>query len=255
MTRPARHRAATAVGTALVSALALAAPAGATHEGAHPTARTERTFVHCAGPTKAENVNLFATGPPGWNTTAPTQSLTAGGGCGALDSGALRGGNPQTLYDAVFRGKFTGNIRDMTLELHNLLLGRVRNGATFTVRVRMLIDGVPIFPETLGRSAAVTPQVVSSGLVEKLLISIPNLGCARDIVDADGNVTGVVTDGLMTDDGEGAVEHDIQIAIDSNFEERAGAWMWDATEVPTGITFNPDGLAPAQVLPTKRATC
>ncbi len=249
------RRTALAVATSALAVLALAVPAAATHGGVHPTARSERTYFHCAGPTKVENVNLVTSGPTSWNTTAPAQSFQQGAGCGSVDPGALRGGNPQTIYDAVFRGTFSGNVRDLTIELHNLLLGRVRTGTTSTVRVRMLIDGVPIFPETAGVAVAVTPELSSTGASEKLLISVPNLGCTRDVVDADGNVVDVIKGGLMEENGEGTLERDIQLAIDSNFVDRAGAWVWDATEVPAGITFNPESLAAAEAAPTTPAVC
>jgi hypothetical protein len=235
--------------------LATALPAGAEHGGTHPTFREERTYINCAGPTKVENANLPLSGPPDWDTTPPAQSATEGGGCGALDPGALRGGNPQTIYDAVFRGLFQGNLRDLTFELHNLVLSQVRTGETFRVRVRMLIDGVEIFPETEGVFVDVTPELSETGISEKFLFSVTGLGCAREILDEDGNVVDVVRGGLATQDGDGSQVRDIQIAIDSFFIDRASAWVWDATEVPSGITFNPDELAEAQVPASNPAIC
>ncbi len=249
------RRTALAIATSALAALALAPPVGAAHQGEHPTTRSERMYFHCAGPTKVENVNLVVSGPTSWNAEPPTQSLQQGGGCGSVDSGALRGGNPQTLYDAVFRGTFTGNLRDMTLELHNVLIGRVRSGGAFTVRVRMLIDEVPVFPETVGAAVTVTPERSSNGTSEKLVISIPDLGCTREITDADGNVVEVVKGGLVAEDGDGTTERTIKLAIDSYFAERAGLWAWDATDVPAGITFNPASLAAAQARPTTPAVC
>src|SRR5688572_7403626 len=105
--RPAR------VAVALVAVLAIAAPAAADHGGIHPTVRTEKTYFHCAGPTKVENVNLPASGSTPWNTTPPVGSYTGGNGCGAADP-AVQGGGLATIYDATFSGFFTGNLRDMT---------------------------------------------------------------------------------------------------------------------------------------------
>lgn len=241
---------------AVLAIAALAAPASATHGGIHPTVREERTYFHCTGPTKVENLNLILGGPTTWNAEPPAGSYQEGEGCGSLDPGALRGGNPGTIYDAVFAGTFTGNIRDLTIELHNLALSRARTGTTFEVRVRMLIDGLQIFPETAGVQVEVTPELSSTGASEKFLISVPNLGCSREILDEQGNVVDVVTDGFVSENGDGTSEHTIQLAIDSIFVNRAGAWVWDATEIPSGITFNPTGqLATAQANPLGAASC
>lgn len=238
----------------LCAALAIAAPAAADHGGIHPTVRAERTYFHCAGPTKVENVNLVASGPTPWSTTAPAGSYTAGNGCGAADP-AVQGAGLATLYDAVFSGTYTGNIRDMTLELHNLVLSRARQAATFQVRVRMLIDGEPALPETAGRVVTVTPILSSTGATELFQISIPKLGCSRDIFDADGKLVDVKTDGLVTENGDGISEHSIQIAIDSPAPQ-ASAWVWDATEIASGITFNPTApLAAAKANPVSQANC
>lgn len=245
----------------LISAAAIAVstlPASATHEGPHPTARTERTYVHCGGPTKVENVNLFLSGRPSWNTTPPSASYTLGGGCGALDPGALRGGFPQAepIYDAVFRGTFTGNIRNLTIEAHNLLLSRARSQETFTIRLQIFVDGERIMP-TSGPSLGipVTPELSSSGLSEKFLISVPDLGCTRDVFDEEGNLIDVVTGGLMRDHGDGQTVREVEVHLDSHFTDRASAWVWDATEIPTGITFNPLALAGATARPSVSAQC
>ncbi|HEV3473901.1 MAG TPA: hypothetical protein VG602_00830 [Actinomycetota bacterium] len=241
---------------AVVAVLAIGGPAAATHGGIHPTFRTERVYFHCVGSTKVQNVNLVTDGPATWNTTAPTQSVQEGAGCGYLEPGAARGGNQQTVYDAPFVGKFTGNLRDLTVELHNLALGRVRPpGSLFVIRVRGSIDGTPIFPETAGRSVTIAPVVSSTGASEKLLFTIKGIGCAREVLDAEGNVVDVKTAGLATEDGDGAAEHELILTIDSFYTQQASAWVYDTTEVPAGITFNPPSEEAATVRVENPVTC
>jgi hypothetical protein len=246
----------------VLAVLAIGGPAAATHGGIHPTFRTERVYFHCAGAVKVQNVGLVTDGTPSWDTTAPTQSVQEGAGCGVLDPGAARGTAQETIYDAAFRGKFTGNLRDFTVELHNLALSRLRPGQMFILRVRLSIDGTPVFTETVGNFVNVVPEVSSTGASEKFLFSVRGLGCAREITDADGNVVDVKTAGLAVDDGNGAAEHEILLTVDSGIigqptqnQTQNSIWVWDTTEVPSGITFNPETLAAGSVGINNPASC
>jgi hypothetical protein len=245
-----------------VTVVAAGGPAAATHGGSHPTFRTERVYFHCAGVNKVQNVAIVTDGTPSWDTTAPTQSVQQGAGCGALDPGAARGTAQESIYDAAFRGKFTGNLRDLTVELHNLALSRLRPGQMFILRVRLSIDETPVFTETVGNFVNVVPEASSTGASEKFLFSIRGLGCAREITDADGNVVDVKTAGLATDDGNGDDEHELLLTIDSGIvgaptqnQTQNSIWVWDTTEVPSGITFNPETLAAGSVRIDKPASC
>ena len=238
----------------LLAVLAIAAPASATHGGIHPTARPERVYFHCNGPTKVGNVNLVAAGPVIWDTTPPAGSVTEGEGCGNLDPGAARGNNQGTIYDAQFQGTFTGNLEDLTIEVHNLLLNQIDTDGSYRIRVWLTIDGVEVIPNTT--FVDVAPQASETGASHKFLFSVPNLGCSREVLDEEGNVVSVVTDGFVTQDGDGTSEHDVLLTLDSWFADRASAWVYDTTEVPSGITFNPDGdLATAKANPADPANC
>jgi hypothetical protein len=218
---------------ALVTAglvLALAGPASAA-----PTFRTETVYFHCTGPTKVSNLNnINAQGvgmdtPTAWDTNAPTQSVQQGAGCGAIDVGAVRNAG---LVDGYFKGKFTGNLRDLTLRVHNLLLSRARNTPTLGVKISALeIDGNLVVDN---QAVNVTPVVSSTGASEYVELS----------------VTGI---GLAPEDGDGTTAHEITIYLDTDPNQQQGAWVWDTTEVPSGIVFNPPTLAAAQIAATPPA--
>ncbi len=232
--------------------LAFAQPAVATHGGIHPTFRQENVYFHCNTPTKLQNVNWFSSGTVRWDMNAPTQSVQGGAGCGALEPGAYRNDAPNSPWDPVFEGTFTGNLRSMTVRLHNLVLSQARTATTFTVRVRLLIDGQELLTPT-GRNAVVTPVASSTGASELFEFSIRNLGFADEVLDPEGNVVDVQTGGLATENGDGEIERAVTLVIDSFTATQASAWAWDTTEVPSGITFNPPTLAAAKVtadLPT-----
>jgi hypothetical protein len=239
----------------------LAAPAAATHGGNHPTFPQERVYFHCSGETKIYNVNWLAqagaeTSFVPWNTTPPPGSVTTGAGCGGADVGWVT----NEVYDVVFMGTFTGNLRDMTVQLDEFIVNQMREDVTGVVlRVYGEIDGEPIFPggtpETgyTGRTLTVTPTRVNSGATDRYVFSITNLGYAIDIFDEEGNLIDVETGGMALEDGNGVNEHYLRllVGIDSFPGEDpptgTTAWVWDTTEVPSGLTFNPPTLAAASV--------
>lgn len=235
---------------AVAASMALVTPATATHGGIHPTFRSERVYFHCAGPAKVENANFQATGAVSpWNTTAPAGSYQTGNGCGWLDPGHTSGG----IHDANFSGAFTGNLKALTIEAHNLLLSQVDANNIRRITVGLTIDGTPLL--ATDTFVDMTPEISSTGLTEKFLISIPSLGCTKDVLDAEGNVINVVTDGLATEDADGTTVHQITLTLDSTYSDRGGAWVQDATEIPSGVTFNPETLAPVKAAPEDPAAC
>ena len=246
-----------------VLAVIAVSPASATHGGIHPTFREESVYFHCNGPTKVHQVNwtLAVAGSggtssyPTWDTTAPAQSVEEGAGCGALDWG----GTTNQVYSAVFHGPVTGNLRDLTVRVHNLLLGNARGSEVETLRLGGDIDGVPIFPPGAqpdnGRTVTVEPVPSETGASEMFEFTITNLGYAIDVLDEEGNVVDVDTGGLALENGDGAQEHWLTLYVGVHGTglsqdpqgHKVSALVWDTTEVPSGITFNPPDPAKAQV--------
>ena len=240
--------------TIILSALlAMALFASPTSANVQPTLRSETVYFHCPGPTKAHQANYVAGALSGgsfanWNATAPTQSASEGAGCGGLDWG----GTTNPFYDPMFKGEFTGNLKTMTVRIHNLLLGNATSGATESLRIWGDIDGVPIFPAS-GRAVQVTPVVNSNGSTEMYEFTITNIGIIEDITDENGNVIGTRTGGAVTETGDGTQVRTITLGIGLNGTNfggdpaghKAGALVWDTTEVPGGITFNPAAPAAA----------
>jgi len=238
----------------------VATPAPATHGGIHPTFRQESVWFKCPGPTKLHQANwvtVYGNAPASfapWAATPPAGSVFDGAGCGALDYG----GTTNTFYSAVFRGPVVGNLRDMTVRIHNLLLGNAREGTTETLRLTGDIDGVPIFPPgttpSAGRTVEVTPVTGNSGATELYEFSITNLGYAVDVFDDEGELIDVETGGAALEDGDGSQAHVLTLYIGlhgpglgSDPGQKVSLLVWDTTEVPSGITFNPSSLADARM--------
>lgn len=201
-------------GPALLLALALGAPAVADHGGIHPTFRNERTYFHCAGDTKSQNLSVALGDVPSWDTNEPPGSVEDGEGCGFHDP--LLNANvpgPYPFY-AVWEGTFTGNLRDLAVEVHRLL---PQSGATFPNRfvLNLQVDGESRYSGDIN----LTPEESSSGASHRMLFTLQGLGYA-------------------TEDGDGTQERTIRLTLTS-YNETQSIWVFDTTEVPAGITFNP----------------
>jgi hypothetical protein len=212
---------------ALVLAVALAAPVAAEMA---PTLRTERTWFHCAGAAKVQNAEYAQRNVPTWNTIAPAQSVQQGAGCGYFENagGGYLGPNETTL-DSIWEGSFAGNLDSLTIELHNIHASAARASGPFLLRANLLIDGVDVINPDAPQ-IEVTPVPSSSRLSEMLRFT----------------VTGI---GLRSEEGDGQQVRRVRLIIRSLSEEQS-AWVWDTTEVPAGLTFNP--AAPEAVTLTAR---
>ena len=187
-----------------------------------PTKRTERVYFHCVGSSKVQNTEA---GIPSWNTTAPTQSVQSGAGCGHYSNLATLGGTP--LDDANWAGTFTGNLDTMTVELHNIHASSDRAFTTMRLSVLLTIDGHTSYTHAVATPQAVPRTASSTGAADKLLFSFRRLG-------------------LLLEEGDGMQAHEISLTI-GEYNETQSAWVWDTTEVPAGITFNPTGALQGKV--------
>ncbi|MGH2710025.1 MAG: hypothetical protein ACRDH9_02325 [Actinomycetota bacterium] len=203
------------------SASALHGPTGVDFT---PNDRLERVYFHCEGAAKLHNVVTDGAIP--WNTTAPAQSVQQGAGCGSLDNG-LWGNNQVSIQDSHFQGSFAGNIDKITVEAHNIYVGPGRQTASFTVNVRLAIDGEPILGAT-GKNVTVTPVRSSTGASESIKFTITNLNLMNEANDIEHDVLMTLNGGVFVANAQVFPVHDSQ-----------SLWVYDTTEVPSGLTFNP----------------
>lgn len=212
---------AAAVAIAQGPALALHGPTGVDFT---PNDRTEQVYFHCEGALKLHNVVQDGSIP--WNTTAPTASVTAGAGCGSLDNG-VQGNNQVSIQDSHFQGTFGGNIDEITVLAHNIYLGPARQSASYGVNVRLSIDGESLLGEN-GKDATVTPVRSSTGLSELVKLTITGLNLMNEANDIEHDVLLTLSGGTV------AVPNGANPVRDSE-----NIWVYDTTEVPSGLVFNP----------------
>lgn len=179
-----------------------------------PVFNTERVYARCGTASRA-TVGAAVTYP--WNTTKPATSFTAGGGCGALDTDKTEGD------EVTFQGTHTGNLNRISVHAWVIDAGPVRAGAYDRIYVdaTLEIDG-----ETLvsGEEVRMVPKPSSTGIARLLEFS----------------VTGI---GLVNEDQAG--EHQIRLTLSTSpyIDGDQLAWVLDASEVDTGLTFSPAALS------------
>lgn len=213
--------------------LGLVAPAGA-HDGEPAACRNietnpelperevchERVYFHCTSDMKVANVDNTLNSITTWDDHAPEQSVTEGAGCGALDTGFSGATDHNPIYDAPFQGWFDGRIDSLTVRAHVIDAGTARVDDQFVMEMHLQIDGETIVPRD--QQIRVTPVASETGLSREIIISVDDVGFAG----LDDNF-----------------EHQVQLTLYGYVDTNNAAWVWDTTEVPSGIEFNPEKLA------------
>lgn len=206
----------------ILAVIALAAVAPAAASDPVPTFKNQRTYFECTDQTvKVDNVHATAGTYATWSTTPPTGAFAGDGdGCGSVET-TIRNYNGVAL-DTTFEGTFTGNMRDLTVVLHDLSHRADTVGPTLDLLVGLWVDGSPIVTD-----APVKPTASSanSGVTHEFAFSITNLPFA-------------------VEHGNGTIERDVKIELRSR---DAAFFAWGASEVPSGVHFNPFVLAPTRV--------
>ena len=216
------------------------APAGAETLPA-PRFKTERTYVHCGQAPKAAFVDVVQGNLPTWNTTAPTSSVQEGAGCGTFDppvsTVSQEGDAVDASIDMLWEGTFAGNLDSIVVRAHAIWMGpgkvaeQAQNAAKAGLDVHVWIDG-----ELQALPARVEPKVVksSTGASSEFIFTIGGLNLVDPVTDADA-------DGVADD--EGTTERTIRLGLSPQGPDSpAVVWVWDTTEVPSGLHFN----APAE---------
>jgi hypothetical protein len=216
------------VGGLLVAFLLLGSAAGA--EPIPPSFRSERVYFHCST-TKVANPDQLQNVAPSWNTTAPTASVQSGAGCGSVDPTGLAGTATVSPYDGAWQGTFTGNVDKLTVEAHMIYVGAARAAGVVGAQVRLAIDGAEVIP-TASRLVRVTPVKSSTGASEMIRFSITGLSQFTEL-----------------EEGDGTTERTFTLTLHSQYVDQNPVigWVFDTTEVPSGITFNPAAIEPVSI--------
>ena len=184
----------------------------------------QRVWFH-EGETKVGN-----TAPAPWDTTEPSTSVQGGAGAGALTPGtAGTGAGTPADQHAVFQGTFTGCLDTMLFDVYSFDPTN-RTGTSGTAApanhnfaLRVTIDGQDVFK---GGPLEASTVLANEGMGPNLNRFAIDVSDTMEVLEQH---TGVPLDG----------EHTIEVAIQSWYVNTGhSVYVWDTTEVPSGITFN-----------------
>ena len=207
------------IALAAMMVMSIAAPAYATHGGAHPAFPTSTAYLQCLASNRVQNVGRINGEVPTFGPTAPTQALSAGGGCVQYENLLANTGSYTSPWDLAFEGTYTGNLKTLTFEvyLQNLPVSSV---PAVTANATLLIDGDPVHTAT---QTAFPPQ--AAGNIKKIVFSYTKMDTRFGL-----------------EDGDGTTERQIGLSFGS-FNEQQNAFLWGATDAPGKIVFNPTTAA------------
>lgn len=199
---------------ATIAVLLVAVPASA--EEFVPVLETEDVFFRCTGNRRLSQADLATS--IRWTTDPPTSSVAAGGGCASHDSQMCCSGNVSNenyIYDAVFMGDTTGNLDTLTVNAWALDTGISRPESTVAFNVYLAIDG-----KTRLDNVPVTVESATTDGVRHIQFSVTNIG--------------------LLSEQDHTRYHDVHLVMKTpTYSGSDLTWVFDATEVPSGITFNP----------------
>lgn len=181
-----------------------------------PTFRVERTYYTCADDLKLQNIPAAQGTYPSWDTTAPSEGVMDGAGCGQYEN--LLTADP---FKLVYEGTFVGNLNSMTVELYAIDFGSSRATNTYPLDFTVSVDGTEVFFSDFYQMPV---EYVNSSITSKMTFSLSGLN-------------------YRSEPGNGVTERTIRLDIES-YNEMQTLWVWETSEVPAGITFNPTSLEP-----------
>lgn len=186
-----------------------------------PKLRAERVFLECKSPTRLGNVAGLADGPVAWSTTPPPGPVTSGDGCFQADWTNAGEAADDTTQALVMAGTVRGRLDSMNVRLYGLSVG---DGEEWDLGVRVTIDGKEVIP--WATPITVRSRTSNSGVTSTLEFGLDDIALVGP---------------------KHAGEHKIEISVTLEGSGRTGAFGWGATQIPSGLHFNPPLAAVAQL--------
>lgn len=165
-----------------------------------------------------------------WDTTEPTTSVQGGAGAGVVSPGTtdLAAGTPADTY-AVFAGTFDGCLDTLAFDLYSFDpsnrsgTGGTAEPADHQFGMTVTIDGQQVFN---GGPLEANSTLANEGMGPNLNQFAINVA---DTMELFADLELVQLDGA----------HEIEVSIRSWFVNTGhSVYLWDTSEVPSGITFN-----------------
>ena len=134
------------------------------------------------------------------------------------------------MQDTHFEGDFLqANLDRVTIELHNIYVGPARSSGPLTFNVRLLVDDVARLGGANGKEVSVTPVRSATGASERVRFTITGLNLLTEADDMDHHFLLSVSGGAVA----------ASPVVFPSARDTFSGWVYDTTEVPAGLTFNP----------------
>lgn len=189
-----------------------------------------QTWFHAAD-AKVQNasyVNEDAVPLPSWDENPPAGSVSGGNGGGFAAS--AQGDTTSGRLHATFEGTFTGELDVLDVDLH-LLYGLFAVYRPDDIQMTVYVDEFPVFSGT-GIAVRTTADTANTPVTFKQEFALVGI---RDSLKSYG----LPTDG----------EHTVRIEVRPHFLDSGNwAYVFDTTEVPSGILFNPETITPGTTI-------
>lgn len=169
---------------------------------------------------------------PTWDEEPPAQSVTEGAGAGFLGSDGLRlllnaaGPHNEAHGGATFEGTFDGDIDNLAVDLYFFMPFSNALGTTdHTIYLTVLVDGAPVYETTADEwdSIATSPSGDAVFLGQFALTDVHQRLRQFNMADRDS--------------------YEVTLHVQPIFIDVDNVvYVFDTTEVPSGITFNATDL-------------
>ena len=169
---------------------------------------------------------------------APTESFTAGAGCGQQETAQATGSAPTSIYDLNATGFVEGNLDSLSVELHSIYAGSLRAGGEVTLDVRVVVGGEsPVgFRETPATGTG-TPIASPNSFQLEVPLVVSDTGLSESMTFTITDLYEAFPDRSVAGDGTGNYQTlDVTVGVEE--DDWAGAFVWGATEVPANVTIN-----------------
>jgi hypothetical protein len=163
----------------------------------------------------------------------------------------------ETPYTFAFGGNVKGNIDTLTVTIHTADVGASRvPGAPVTLAVRAIVGDKSLFGFT--ERTSVSGTVVASPQERKVTVTPAATGSTGQVRALTFTITGI--DFLTEVDLNKKSGHEVLIDVRDTTPAAAltasttHAWLWGASEAPSGVVFTPAEPAAAVMTAEARST-
>lgn len=169
---------------------------------------------------------------------APTESFTAGAGCGQQETAQATGSATTSIYDLNASGFVAGNLDTLSVELHSIYAGSLRAGGEVTLDVRVVVSGQsPVGNRETPATGTGTPIASPNSFRLEVPLVVSDTGLSESMTFTLTDLYEKFPELSQPGDGAGNFQT-VDVTVGVVETDWAGVFVWGATEVPASVTIN-----------------